>query len=411
MDGLSAAASIVSIIQITGSALRFCNAVRRQPSDLNDIVEQLESLKTVLGRLNDLQIRSPSGSLPELSKLYSGPLPECQRDVQELYSRLQTSLGANGFRGLAKRMTWPKERKGIDHILANLEQSKVLFILALSTDHAQQGNDIKRTLRAMGHRGDSDKINNRHEAALRWLNTGLDPFQAQRKAWKKHQPSTGDWLICGQQYNEWKKTGQSKLLWLHGIPGCGKTILCSIVIKSLTIETQQHSRRALAYFYYDFNLEAGKRDCIAMLRSIVGQLASQIEGDPPHVRDLYTVCAAGSRLPDEQQLCLTLSNIIRDFDQTFIIIDALDESSDRGEFPDILTTAANIHVLVTSRFMDDVEYALRPFRPMEVLANAHVDDIRTHVKSRLQHDNKLNRLSDVIKARIEEALVETSGGM
>lgn len=411
MDGLSAAASIAAIIQFTSSVLRFCYAVQRQSADLDDIVEQLESLKTVLDRLNDLEIRSSSGSIPELSSLHSGPIQKCQRDVQKLSSRLQKSIGANGIRGLAKRITWPKERKAIDRVLASIEQSKMHFVEALQIDLAQQSIDIKRTLRVIGQGVQSGKSSGRYEAALQWLNAGLDPFKTQCKAWKKHQPGTGDWLICGQRYNDWKKAGQSKLLWLHGMPGCGKTILCSIVVRSLMIETQQHPRRALAYFYYDFNVEAEKRDNIAMLRSIVGQLASQIEGFSPHVHDLYTVCAAGSHLPDEQQLYLSLSNIVRHFDQTFIIIDALDESTERSEFPDILTDVSNLHVLVTSRFVDEVENALKHFRPVEVHASAHVDDIRIHVKSRLRDENKLNRLNNEIKACIEKTLVESSGGM
>lgn len=40
----------------------------------------------------------------------------------------------------------------------------------------------------------------------------------------KHEPETGNWFIHGVEYLQWKQTPGS-FLWVHGIPGSGKTIL------------------------------------------------------------------------------------------------------------------------------------------------------------------------------------------
>jgi hypothetical protein len=41
---------------------------------------------------------------------------------------------------------------------------------------------------------------------------------------KKRQPETGLWFTNGDNFKRWK-AGQQSLIWLYGIPGCGKTVL------------------------------------------------------------------------------------------------------------------------------------------------------------------------------------------
>jgi SpoVK/Ycf46/Vps4 family AAA+-type ATPase len=41
---------------------------------------------------------------------------------------------------------------------------------------------------------------------------------------EKHQQDTGTWLFEKEIYQKWEQSTRSGL-WIHGIPGCGKTIL------------------------------------------------------------------------------------------------------------------------------------------------------------------------------------------
>ena len=146
MDGLSAVASIIAVTQLASTVLKLCYSMQERTSDLKEITHRLETLRNVLYRLNDLEIRCPQGSLSGLSEIYNGRLPSCERAIKEILSRLQAVLGASGIRGLGKRVTWPAEKKEIDRLLARIEQDKMMFVLALSSDHAQQGIDIKDAL-------------------------------------------------------------------------------------------------------------------------------------------------------------------------------------------------------------------------------------------------------------------------
>ena len=411
MDGLSGVASIIAVIQLVTSVLKFCYSVQERTSDIKETIYRLEILKNILYRLNDLETRCSPGTLPGLSELYTGPLPRCECAIKELESRLNTTLGVSGLRSLGKRVTWPAEKKEIEKLLARIEQDKMMFVLALSSDHAQQGIDIKDKLSAVDERIAAGHLSTRHQEVLRWLNNGLDPSGSHYNIWKKHQPTTGNWLIYGERYMSWKRDDSQPLLWLHGIPGCGKTVLCSTIINDLMLETQHRSDVALVYFYYDFNEEDQKRNNAAMLRSLLGQLACQTKTLTPSIDALYTSCATGARLPNEYEVSQAFPEAVSAFHQVYVVIDALDEGVEKDAFPTVLKHTSKLHVLTASRYHDDIAQALRHFDPTEILANARMEDIKVHVKSRLKYDSKLARLDSANKIRIEDTLVNGSGGM
>jgi len=59
------------------------------------------------------------------------------------------------------------------------------------------------------------------------------------------------WFLESEQYAKWKAS-PSSFLWLHGIPGCGKTILSSTVIEDILQHCTNDPGKAAAYFYFDF---------------------------------------------------------------------------------------------------------------------------------------------------------------
>ena len=61
------------------------------------------------------------------------------------------------------------------------------------------------------------------DEVFRWL-FRTDPFVDHNAARAKWEPETGKWFIDSGEYRQWKKQCDS-WLWLHSIPGGGKTIL------------------------------------------------------------------------------------------------------------------------------------------------------------------------------------------
>jgi Cdc6-like AAA superfamily ATPase len=74
-----------------------------------------------------------------------------------------------------------------------------------------------------------------------------------RAALDLRHPDTGTWLLKDRQYQAWRN-GHDHFLWLHGIPGCGKSVLTAAVIDDVQQQVLQTSdvSSAVAYFYFTF---------------------------------------------------------------------------------------------------------------------------------------------------------------
>jgi hypothetical protein len=110
--------------------------------------------------------------------------------------------------------------------------------------------------------------------------------------------------------------------------------------------------------------------------------------------------------------------MLKDFQQTFIILDALDECKEREELLGLLENfidweVESLHVLATSRRERDIEEALEPLVTGQVciqsaLVNA---DIYIHICERLQNDLKLRKWPANVQTEIEKTLMDGAHGM
>lgn len=250
----------------------------------------------------------------------------------------------------------------------------------------------------------------------RWL-SAPDPSTNYLRARRSRQENTGLWFLHGA-FNEWTKKAQ--LMWLHGKPGCGKTVLSSTVIAQVN-ETYISDGVAVAYFFFDFNdIEKQKSD--KMIRSIVKQLyASSVKKDPK-LESLFSSCNNGERQPSSDELMQVLKDLMEGFYETYVILDALDECSDTQELLANIEQIqvwqlAGLHMLLTSRRLTDIEEALEQMTDSKsriCIQNAAVDaDIEVYVRHRLQTDKKLKRWQNHVIAQkdINDTLKSKADGM
>ena len=175
------------------------------------------------------------------------------------------------------------------------------------------------------------------------------------------------------------------------------------------------------YFYFDFR-DTNKQRHDNMIRSLLTQLCVQCGGVPHAVRTLYDSCVCGVQQPTIKVLTDTLRHLAEELQQTFVILDALDECTDRQGLLRFIEEIygwklGSLHLLVTSRREMDIEYSLDPLIKEQdsiSLQSTLVDeDIRVYVHERLQTDPGLKRWrnhADVQK-EIEIALMSKAGGM
>ncbi|KAF2802118.1 uncharacterized protein BDZ99DRAFT_402102, partial [Mytilinidion resinicola] len=234
-------------------------------------------------------------------------------------------------------------------------------------------------------------------------------------------PDSGSWFLNKPQFQEWRDESCSSVLWLHGIPGSGKTKLTSMVVSELK------STSHIAYFYCVRNLaEPERAECDSILLSLVRQLACPAPSGP-------ILAPVISRYEDALDEMVEFSDVTWTREETIqvlvelcdlypavtFVIDALDEVNpmNRLELLDGLLkimdeSQALVKVFISSRENMDIVARLENTPNLRIGAKENTEDIAKFVHQQLKVANLLNgRLPPSLKEKIPETLIEGAQGM
>jgi len=215
------------------------------------------------------------------------------------------------------------------------------------------------------------------------------------------------------EWAKWLNT-DCRCLWIHSIPGAGKTVLASFLIETIEEHCSQlpEGKRAWAYYYCYFG--RSQDEATPFLRCIVSQLCRQTDFVPDVVQKLYR--RAGE--PDLVDLLTAIEAIIERCEVVYVIIDAVDESSPRDDLLKVIRDLATdsrlskIQVLVTSREYVDIERTMEDISKSVPMSNPKVEeDIRLHVRSNLHSNHKFKRWSEDLLNEVEDAVSTGARGM
>jgi ankyrin repeat domain-containing protein 50 len=412
MDPVSAAASIVAIVQISsavlGTCYRYINKVKDAPADIFRIISEVGSLQVILDDLNSL---GDGERLPLTTSLAvpGGPVDACLAVLKELEAKLSTALTVK------KKLLWPFEAKKVDELVGKLQAQKSTINLAVTGDNTRATLGIVQVVADIQESIEDTKQRERRDRILQWLAT-TDPTTNHNAARDKHEPTTGSWLLESEGFRSWRDSA-NEFLWLHAIPGAGKTIICSTVIEHVTLHSGTTHR--YAYYYFDFS-DPKKQRVSEMLKSLISQLSSQSVRLLGDVDSLYEDCGQGLKEPSIKGLVQLLTSLLKNA-HSYIIIDALDECTDREDFYPILRRlreGAGFSLLITSRKEVDIDRAFNPTESPS-LVNHTIDiqheavsfDVRLHVRASLAKVPRLRNWPDAIKKEIEDTLANGAHGM
>lgn len=145
MDGLSSAASVIAVIQLTGSLVELCRGYIQKVKGARDEILTLQRAITGLqGTLQDLQslIQSKDRkALPTSSRLV-GNITDCLSDLRALETRLGPGKKEKLMRKVGWRaLKWPLKRTEVEEVIQNLERYKTSFLLSLQVDQRYVEHD------------------------------------------------------------------------------------------------------------------------------------------------------------------------------------------------------------------------------------------------------------------------------
>ncbi|KAI4248958.1 MAG: hypothetical protein L6R42_009138, partial [Xanthoria sp. 1 TBL-2021] len=438
MEPLGAAASIITVLQAANIVVNVCydyhsalqgvgpwEKLSREVRGLRDLLETLSTLATESEEKGTATSRIVTLRL--LCDPCDGPLAMALAELQALKKSL-TPLGQKRTKrqALTTALFWPLKQVETQKSLAVLERSKTMLSLALTADHTklmlamqtsvgQSQVDLSKLTQSFS----SMNIDIERERIFRWLSV-QDPWSNFFEARERHQAMTGSWLLRSKHFQEWINNADS-FLWLHGISGCGKTILTSTLISHIICHCLPAPNVGLAFFFFDFH-DQKKQANESMIRSLVAQISSFGKQTPQALHLLFESCGNGLRQPSKHALLATLRAILKGFDNAFIVLDALDECDDRGtlllNIEEIVRwKSGNVHTLVTSRKEVDIGEALEPLateqRIVSIQSQTISEDIQAYVHQRLQTDARLKRWqsNEDVQKEIETTLVAKADGI
>ena len=132
-DPLSVTASIVTLLQLSTTVVKYLSNVRDAPDELKSLIVEVSSIKGLLSTLQDLAQPGETWLATVQSlNASNGPLEQLQSALGRLDKKLAPVVG---WRKTRKALAWPFQKEEIKDILSVIERQKALLGLALQNDH------------------------------------------------------------------------------------------------------------------------------------------------------------------------------------------------------------------------------------------------------------------------------------
>ena len=224
---------------------------------------------------------------------------------------------------------WKTFRTGIEPIIRRLKENRRLLestanlahFRAFYQDRKQQIVKLDQILQSETER--------RKKEIYQWL--GYDDsaklYQRELCGVRKESPKCGLWLLEKEAFQKWANPQLclSPLLWMHGQPGAGKTVLASLII-----ETCQNKDCSVIYFYCK-QADANRDNFAALACAMVWQVFRE---NTDIVDYLFENCSNGghSNLRTDEISCEELAQVaLQTLDKVYVVIDGLDECKEQEQ--------------------------------------------------------------------------------
>ncbi|OBT86395.1 hypothetical protein VE02_05285 [Pseudogymnoascus sp. 03VT05] len=329
-DPLSATASIIAVLQLSSTVLRYLVDVKEASADRKSLIHEISSTRGILSTLNETVVDARVG-----------PLNVLTTTLQSLATTLKDSALATGIRKTVDSLRWPFKQGEVDKILRVIERQKSTLSLALDNDHIALSREIRnnteairddvaglsRELAAAQLDAKNDAESLKHNAILSQLPCADGaPFNAFRRDYERDcLPGTRVELL--NEITTWGNTSDGPcIFWLSGTAGTGKSTIARTVARHFADQ-----RRLGASFFFS----RGQGD-LGHAEKFFPTIASQIAHTMPSLKrhiceavtEDYQVGSQGLREQWEKLVFLPLSKMKNTLLQRLpiiLVIDALDE--------------------------------------------------------------------------------------
>jgi hypothetical protein len=425
-DPLSIAAGIAGFlslgIQVTQTLVDFYSVYKNQDNDVAKITQNIENLRCTFRSLKiAVQQHQSQANTKELLQEVGKATHRCQEIVKELEiecQKLQTVSGTDRrcrVRDVGRRVAYPFRKSTIQKIEEDIGEIRNNLSFALDVLQFKRQSRIEDDLSEVKLLLERITMSQISLTIRAWL-MAPDASGDHHAISAKHHPNTGLWLTRGYKFSNWL-VERNSLLWLNGFAGCGKSVLCSTAIQHTFRDRKDRNGVGIAFFYFSFTDES-KQDAYGMLRALLLQLSAQCQDGEKELVQLHALHKSST--PSVEILLQILRGFLNEFQDSYIFLDALDESPRDHAREGVLNAIQTIrnwclpsvHLLVTSRDHLDIRNSLScSFDNTLPMKNSGIDkDIADFVSDRLDNDTKLQRWKSR-HSEIQDKLIQGAQGV
>jgi hypothetical protein len=375
-EAIGLVASIASLIQITTQITQlsysYVHDIKSAPKTQKQYLQEIAAFTDVLFRVEqavqDGETINISRSRP--ASLSPDVINECRDHLTAIHSDLEKKV---------LKLTWPFKEKELRKQIDGLHRYRAIFSDFVAANILTNTNATYREINNLKRSYDKQQLLMRLQEGY---GTSREPPLA--------CPGTGSWLIESDEYRAWRD-GSAGVLWYHGAPGVGKTLLASIVISDLKNHGSTSTSALATHYFCDFATRK-QQTPVAVFQSILRQVIHNGNADILSIvgEDLET----SESLQNTNTLVQVLVRVSSLGVNGYLILDAPDELERPALVLPHLHTLVDSGwgILVTSRDIPSIRKSLS--KAMEYEIQASLKDVETYVSTRFQEVDLDNQIHD-----------------
>ncbi|KAL8833814.1 MAG: hypothetical protein Q9170_004074 [Blastenia crenularia] len=284
----------------------------------------------------------------------------------------------------------------------------------------------------------SPTLDPRHSASMQalFVTDPADDMQMISNKKDKLLHATDSWMLKDTAYQKWLEENHSRVLWLHGDPGKGKTMLAIALVEEFKkmSRVEGSSRSALVYFFCD-NQDDRRRSALHILRGIIYQMLcqypalavylsneyekqrDQLFSSPNSIQTLWRIfqkIVKNSKLQTIYLIIDALDECTIDSMETFLVLlePCPDSQEEYLNHNDQDNSTCNVKWLLTSRNDLRIRQLLTGSLCISLEENSsHVDDaVNQFIDVKVKQLTRIKLYEDSLKTLVEKKLREKAEG-
>ncbi|PTB48146.1 hypothetical protein M431DRAFT_100631 [Trichoderma harzianum CBS 226.95] len=313
--------------------------------------------------------------------------------------------------------------------LSNHEHKLSMTVQACGAVKLQEHHDLLQSLSAPLRRVDENVKTLVEHLQEKSLDGALDYISAipigdhHFEKRETRAPETCEWLLKHRRFLKWEESSCSSTLWLQGSIGAGKSYLTSKVIDRYVFdkEAQGKNDEGFAYFYCSRS-DTARRDPKSVYQSYIHQLA-QLNHYPTGMHksifDLYRKAKKEQRQLSIPECKAALSELLKSYPRTTLVLDALDECEveARKDIILVLRSLATdaerpVKVYIASRREPDIERSLGSESLIEIGTSDNKGDIEKYIEQEMtRFGEEWESVSQGVREEVKRTITDQSDGM